>query len=445
MRKWTMFTAVTLAAALTLAGCSSGGGAGASNGDQGAKPASADADKKVDTAAPANLKIMWWGPDARHQATLKALELYSQQKPNIKFTPEYLAWDAYWTKLTTLAASKSMTDVLQMDGAYIQDYAKRGLLEDLSDVDLKGIVDPKILDNLKINGKLYGIPLSHNGSGIVFNKTELEAAGIKLPAKDWTWDDFFAFAKEAREKLPKDKYGIGDNSTGWDWFQFYQTSYGKGPVMVDGTKFNLDKDLWFKFQQTYVDFRKNNVIPPAQVQAAFKENDPKADPMASGTTLTRGATVGSVSVLEQLLPGKVAVVNNPTGPSGGGWAQSTIFLSVSSTSKYKAQAKEFVKWFITDKEAGRVLGTTRGIPINDVIYKELEPNLKKTDTIGKDLLDAALGKALPFYPAPPGWEDFVKTYTTEMEAVSFGKQSLEQAYDKIVAKGKDTEAKLSKK
>ncbi|WP_231571199.1 hypothetical protein [Gordoniibacillus kamchatkensis] len=167
--------------------------------------------------------------------------------------------------------------------------------------------------------------------------------------------------------------------------------------------------------------------------------------MASGTVMTTGKTVGSVSVLEQLLPGKVAVVNNPVGPSGGGWAQATIFLSVSTTSKYKDEAKRFIKWFITDKEAGKVLGTTRGIPINDEIYKELEPNLQPTDKIGKALLDVALGKALPFYPAPPGWEDFVKTYTSEMDAVRFNKETLDQAYEKIVAKGKETEAKLSKK
>ncbi|WP_231571200.1 ABC transporter substrate-binding protein [Gordoniibacillus kamchatkensis] len=273
-KKWgKAVSVVSLAAWMALAaGCSSSGQSGSGASDAGAKSDAGDTGKSNKAV---NLKMMWWGPDARHQATLKALDLYTKQNPNVKFTPEYLAWDGYWTKLTTLAASKSMTDVLQMDGAYIQDYAKRGLLEDLSSIDLKGIVDPKIIENLKINGKLYGIPLAHNGAGIAYNKVELEAAGIKLPFKDWTWDDYFAFAKEARQKLPKDKYPISDGSSGWDSYQFYQTSYGKGPMMVDGTKFNLDKDLWYKYQQTYAQFRKDGVVPPAEVQAAFKENDPR--------------------------------------------------------------------------------------------------------------------------------------------------------------------------
>jgi multiple sugar transport system substrate-binding protein len=391
-----------------------------------------------------NLSIMWWGPQERHDATLKAIDIYTEQNHKVKFTPEYLAWDGYWQKLPTLAASKTMTDVLQMDGAYIDEYVTRGTLADLSDLDLSGIVDPKIIENLKIDGKLYGIPLSHNAQGLAFNKAELEAAGIPLPQKDWTWDDFFNFAKEARTKLPEGKYPITDGTSDWSWYQYYQTAMGKGPIMEDGgATFNLDKDLWFEFQNMYGEFRKNEIIPPADVQTAFLENDPQGDPMASGTTMTRGATVGSVSVLETLLPGEVGVVNVPTGSAGGGWAQSTIFLSVSETSKNKEEAMEFLKWFITDMEAGKALGLTRGIPINDEIYNELEPNLEPKDKISRELLEVSIDKALPFYPARAGWSEWVTNYESEMEAVMFGQKSLEEAYNNIAKMGKDIEAKLS--
>jgi multiple sugar transport system substrate-binding protein len=338
-----------------------------------------------------------------------------------------------------------MTDVLQMDGAYIQEYVSRGTLEDLSDIDLKGVVDPKIIDNLKINGKLYGIPLSHNGQGFAYNKAELTAAGVKLPAKDWTWDDYFNFAKEARAKLPKGKYGISDSTSDWTFYQYYQIAKGKGPMLTDGKTFNLDKDVWFQYQNMYKDLRKDSVVPPVEISEAFVDNDPKADPMASGTVMTRGATVGSVSVLEQLMPGKVGVASYPIGPTGGGWAQSTIFLSVSANSKYKKEAKEFVKWFITDKEAGKELALTRGIPINEQIYKELEPNLEPKDIISKELLNKALDKALPFYPAPAGWSEWVQAYETEMDAVVYGKQTLEEAHKKIEALGKSTAAKVAAK
>ncbi|MCC3375774.1 sugar ABC transporter substrate-binding protein [Cohnella sp. REN36] len=428
-----------LGSALLLAACG-----GKSGGDADGSP-SGTAEGSKGTGGGTTLGIMWWGPDARHEATKKALEIYTKQHPGVKFKPEFMAWDAYWQKLPTLAASKSIPDVLQMDAAYIQEYVSRGQLEDLSGVDLSGIVDPNVVENSKIGGKLYGIPLSQNAQGIAFNKEELAQYGIPLPKQNWTYDEFFQWARDAKSKLPEGKYPIGDSTT-WDGFNFYQTSMGGPPVMTDGGKtFHLDKDLFVKFYKTYEEFRKAKIVPPAEQSAAFLENDPKADPMASGAVMTRGATTGSVSALEQLMPGKVGVVNMPIGPAGGGWAQSTIFLSVSAGSKHKDEAKAFVKWFVSDKEAGAALGLTRGIPINPEIYQALEPTLEQKDKLGKDLYDLAVGKALPFYSAAAGYSEWVDTYKKELDAVTFGQQSIEDAYAKIDKLGKDLAAKAGAK
>lgn len=435
-RMTTVLTGI-LALMLVATGCGGNVQSTDQSGTSGNTPAAADKE--------ANLKIMWWGSEARHEATINALNQYtSTVKPTVKFTHEYTAWDGYWQKLPTLAASSTLPDIMQMDAAYIQGYVKRGLLADLSDLDLSGIVDEQVLNNVKIDGKLYGVPLSYNGAGLVYDKVALEEAGIKLPFNNWTWDDFFAYAKEGREKLPKDKYPIDDLRNIWEFYQFYQTSKGKGPIFKDGTTFNLDKDTWFEFNRLYAQFQKDGVVPPADLQLSFKENDPKQDSLGSGYVMLRTGSVGSASAIESLKPGRLAVNSNPIGEAGGGWAQSTIFFAVSAKSGNQEQAKDFIKWFISDKEAGKLLGTTRGIPINEDIFKELEPNLTSGELFGKQLLDAAKEKALPFYPAPAGAEDFVSTYKSEMESVMFGKSTLEQAYETIVEKGKQAEAKLNK-
>ncbi|GIQ67112.1 hypothetical protein PACILC2_56800 [Paenibacillus cisolokensis] len=175
---------LVLAVLLILSACSSGGG---NSGDESGGTSTGGGE---DGGKSRTLSIMWWGTDARHEATKQALELYTQQNPGVSFKPEYMAWDAYWQKLPTLAASKSIADVLQMDAAYLQEYVARGQLEDLSDIDLSDVVDAAVIENLKIDGKLYVIPLSLNAQGIAYNKTELEAAGIPLPHKDWTWEEF---------------------------------------------------------------------------------------------------------------------------------------------------------------------------------------------------------------------------------------------------------------
>jgi len=418
-------TVLTIGAMLALTACGSGG------------------DSKESGSV--KLKIMWQGPDTRHQAMLKTQEVYTGLNPSITFSPEYMAWDDYWKKLPTLAASHSMPDVLHMDGAYIQEYATRGTLEDLSGMDLSGVIDAKTLENLKIDGKLYGIPISRNAQGIAFNKEALAAAGIELPKKDWTWDEYFDFARNARTKLADGVYPISDSDT-WDFYQYYQTSNGKGPIIQEnGTKFNLDKELFTKFYGIYAEFREKKIVPPADMVSSFKENDPQADPMASGKVMTRGATVGSVGALEQLMPGKVDVVNIPVGPEGGGWAQPTIFLSVSTDSKHKDEAKAFIKWFVTETQAGQTYGMNFGIPINDAIYTALEPNLQPKDILGNKLYATAKDKALPFYPAAAGWTEWVDNYKKTMDAVMFGQKSIEDAYNEISKAGIAIAEKQSKK
>lgn len=436
-RLYNGLTLLVLAAMLALTAC----GSGANNGESNAPNDSGNGDSN----APVKLKIMWQGPDTRHQAMLKTQEVYTSKNPSVTFSPEYMAWDDYWKKLPTLAASHSLPDVLHMDGAYIHEYATRGTLEDLSDIDLTGVIDDKTLENLKIDGKLYGIPISRNAQGMAFNKEALEAAGIELPKKDWTWDEYFDFARNARTKLPEGVYPINDSNT-WDHYQYYQTAYGKGRIIQEeGTKFNLDKEQFMKFYGIHAEFRKNKIVPPADMVSSFKENDPQADPMASGKVMTRSASVGSVGALEMLMPGKVDVVNMPVGPEGGGWAQPTIFLSVSTDSKHKDAAKAFIKWFVTDKEAGETYGLNFGIPIFDEIYAALEPDLAPKDKLGKKMYDTALDKALPFYPAAAGWTEWVDNYKKTIDAVMFGQKSIEEAYNEISKSGNAIAEKQSAK
>lgn len=390
-----------------------------------------------------NLSVMWEGPQPRHKATLKALDLYSKNHPNVKFTSTYTDWTDYWNKLTTLAASHRMPDIMQQDAAYIQQYVNKGTLADLSDIDLNGILDSKIVNRVKINGKLYGVPISGNGQGMIYDVDLTKKYGVSLPKNGWSWDDYFSWAKEAHAKLPKGKYGITDSSDGWDWFQFYQMSQGKGHVL-DGAKFHIDKTLWFQMQNIYAQFRKDGVVPPANMTSSMKFEDPKLDPVASGKVLTETTSVGAAQAIQKMVKDKVAVLSDPTGPKGGGWAEPTMFWSVGKNSKHLAEDKNIIKWLVGNQEAGKILGTTRGIPLNQGVWNELKPNLGPGSVIQKQLLDAATPYALPFSPAPPGWNDWVTQYKAEIQAVQFGKETLDQAYNKIVKLGNSTAAKLAK-
>ena len=123
-----------IACVMTVAMIAAATGCGSTSANEGSSTeetkATEEASQEVDqektqdaqtASGDVNLSIMWWGSDARHEATQAVLDLYTAQT-GIAFTPEYTGWDGYWQKLPVLAASNSMTDVLQMDAAYIHQY-----------------------------------------------------------------------------------------------------------------------------------------------------------------------------------------------------------------------------------------------------------------------------------------------------------------------------------
>lgn len=132
------------------------------------------------------LRIMWWGSQARHDATLKALDLYSEKHPGITFEPEYQSFDGYQDKLSTQSAGKNTPDIFQMDAAWFNDWASSGRLEDLSSIPTDHI-DKALLETGTYQGKLYAMPLGNNAWGMVYNKTMMDSLGVQPPK---TWDEF---------------------------------------------------------------------------------------------------------------------------------------------------------------------------------------------------------------------------------------------------------------
>ena len=128
------------------------------------------------------LRMAWWGGQVRAQLTTKALQVYSQANPGTTVDTEYLGWDDYWPRLSTETAGGNSPDVLQMDIEYLADYASRGVLLDLTPyVPSKLAVsdfDKPVLDNGKVDGKLYAISAGVNAVSILYNATAYQEAGV---------------------------------------------------------------------------------------------------------------------------------------------------------------------------------------------------------------------------------------------------------------------------
>lgn len=451
MKKQLLTTALALAlAGSALAGCG-GTSVTDSSSSTSTTEAAAESTEAADstTASGDALTIMWWGSDARHEATNAVLEMYTEQT-GVAFSPEYTGWDGFWQRMPVLAASNSMPDILQMDAAYIKQYAGNGQLADLTDlVDLSGYLTDEEIEMYKIDGKLYGVPLSRNGQGLAYSKTRLAELGIDEPQNGWTWDEYVAWGEAAAEKCPDGVYPIYDMRNWYTYYQEYAESQGK-PKTVDGTEFNFDKDTFIEYCNMYQQLVDEGVALPADNAVSFVELDPVNDYFLNGTCLTRSISVGSVASLAEMMgeDNDLGFVCLPQGSAGSAsWVQSTVFFSIGANSTHQEEAAAFLEYFISDVEAGKVLKTVRGLPLSDDVYAAMEPDLNQYQLKSMELYNALTDEAVTPMAyqddVPSAFTDWGTEFKAQTEAIMLGQTTAEEAADYLETVGQEAAAEAA--
>lgn len=173
--RFTKLAAASVIGALALTSC--GGDAGGEEGGGG-------------DGGEVNLRFSWWGSDARHQATEAAIDVFNETHEGITVEGEYGEWGGYWDQLATQTAGNNAPDIIQMDDKYLREYADRGSLLELSDVDTSEF-DEGAVDNGRTEDGLFGITTGINSLALVTNPDVIAEAGLEMPDDtSWTWEDF---------------------------------------------------------------------------------------------------------------------------------------------------------------------------------------------------------------------------------------------------------------
>lgn len=170
----------------------------ACSGGTSSTPASSGDSGQGGTSDKIELRMTWWGSQTRHDLTTKVIKLFEEKHPGITIKAEYSGWDGYFDKLTTQVAGSNAPDIIQMDYAFLTDFARRGALLDLTPYADKELRikdhDKSMITAGSIDDKLYAITLGVNAPGVIYDATLFQQLGIEEPKESWTWDDFSAIA-----------------------------------------------------------------------------------------------------------------------------------------------------------------------------------------------------------------------------------------------------------
>jgi multiple sugar transport system substrate-binding protein len=381
-------------------------------------------------AAPTSLRFTWWGGQARADRTLKALAVFAQDHPEINVDTEYLGWDDYWTRLATLFAGGGAPDVVQMDVEYLAEYASRGALAALDEYMPSPLAvsdfDKAILDNGRVDGKLYAIACGINAAALVLNKAAYVEAGVPLPDANTTWEQFGKIAADfTRSTTRKGMFGTSDESRNQEVFETWVRQRGKNLFNEDGSLGYAQEDMadWFAM---WADMRATGAAPPPDVEA-LDHGDIDNSLLSQGRAACSFAYSNQFVAYSELVNDPLTMAPYPrlgADGKGGLYIKPTLFFSVAASSHDPAAAAGLVSYLLTNPGAVEVLGVERGIPASLSARDSLRPKLDQAGQLAIDYLSNLGSHAGAIPPAnPPGGGEISDALRKASEEVAFETKS----------------------
>jgi multiple sugar transport system substrate-binding protein len=421
MRFSTRAFGLALGAALvatTTAACGGGGGSDGGSGDT------------------VTLRFEWWGNPDRAKLTEQAIDLFEQKNPTIKIQTSFAEFDAYFQKMATQIAGGSAPDVLQMDYRFISEYGGRNVLLEFGTAGATvntSQMNPALLESGKVNGKVYGIPMTQNTQSFTYDPAAWKKAGAKLPADGWTWSDL----EEAASKISADTgnkvRGVVDFGGIEDWFEVWLRQRGKTLYTADGKLGYTAADVAAYWQMTDR-LRRSGAATPADVTTKLdgsQTNDPVAQQTAaSGFGYDSGFTPETFEIFGR----EVALAPFPTdGAELGQYAKPSMLISIARRSKHPREAARFIDFLLNDPAAGKVLGLSRGMPVNGQIRDTVGAGLTGPPKVAYEFEKAVLPKLKNAPPPPPKGSGEVKAaFQRVYDDVSFERSSPQEAAEKFI-------------
>lgn len=110
----------------------------------------------------------------------KMVEAFEAAHTDIKVEVETIGYDDYFTQMQTRVAGGTAPDCYELNIENFAAYANKGLLAEISGVDVSGLNDTA-LNAFCVNGKQYGLPESFSNVVLIYNKDLFDQAGWPIP------------------------------------------------------------------------------------------------------------------------------------------------------------------------------------------------------------------------------------------------------------------------
>ena len=428
-------------AAMSLAGCS-GGGSAETGGDTGAQTEQAKDGEK-------SLTVAWWGNQVRNERTQAALDKYAELNPGVVLDGQFSEWGDYWNKLATASAGNSLPDVLQMDYAYLDQYAKNNLLLDLTPYVENGTLklddaNQDVLNSGKVDGKLYAVPIGINAPSLLYNKAVTDAAGVTIK-DNMTLDEFIEISKTIKEKTgyrTNMAYGVTQEIVQYMIRANGHSMYGEGKLNVESA------EEFVPMFKVFEDGVKEGWHVDPSIYAEITPGAVEQDPFVYGASEdSRSWCVfcwsNQIGAYENCKPEDMPEIGITTWPSADAaksdFLKPSQFFSVSANTANPEEAVKIIDYWTNSMDANNILLAERGVPLSEKVAEELAPNLDEASQLSIQFINEVVSPASsPIDPPMPNGSSEVTELLLQLEEkVAYGQMTSEEAAEELFTKGNE--------
>ncbi|SIR45126.1 carbohydrate ABC transporter substrate-binding protein, CUT1 family [Rhizobium sp. RU20A] len=371
--------------------------------------------------------IQWWEPEMPAGALRGIVDEFEAKNPGIKVKLVSGPYATTRDQIVVGAASGTLSDVVGLDGAWVNGLAKQGAIASLDELMTNANYDKsQIADIVKVDGKSYMFPVASFVYPVFVNLDLAKAAGVdKMPSNRTEFEEAAKKMTDASKNqygwvLPlslQSPSGIQNDVMSWVW--------ASGGTMLKDGKPDLENDDVVGTLEYIQKLNKDGVISPGIF--AKKEQD-KVEEFVNGRVGMMVDTLAHVNLIRERNPnlnfGLSALPAKDGYEGKRGMPYASWGIGVSEGSAHKEEAWKLVEFLMSPEINGKLVSIANAFPGNVNA---------KPDFVAADPIFAEAFKIYQSgYPANefvglPVAEELMRDLNVEVQKMFDGAQSAKEA------------------
>ena len=381
------------------------------------------------TAAFADATIefaQWWEPEMPAGALRGIMNDFEAANPGIKVKLVSGPYSATHDQIVAGAASGTLSDVVGLDGAWVNGLAKQGALAPMDSLmDAAKYDRSQIADIIKVDGKSYMFPVASFVYPVFVNLDLSKAAGVdKMPSTRAE----FADAAKKMTHADKNQYGwvlplslqtpngIQNDVMSWVW--------ASGGSMLKDGKPDLENPAVISGLEFVKSLNDAGVISPGI--DATKEQD-KVEQFVNGRVGMMINSLAHINLIRKRNPDlhfAISALPAVEGYSGKrGLPYASWGIGISGSSKHQAEAWKLVSYLMSPKVNGKLVSLANAFPGN----VNAKPDFSKSDQLFAEAFKIfQAGKLANEFVGLPVAEQLMREMDIEVQKMLAGQETAQQ-------------------